>query len=73
MKAIDFQPRKTVTSAHFSDAEIALLSEALRIAQRVVLKESTRLNDVYPNSPMVERFRIDAEAMADLREKVEAA
>ncbi len=62
---------RPTTRLSFSDTELALLTEFLRIAQQSILETADALFKTYPTSLMVERLRLDAETAADIRERIE--
>ncbi len=49
----------------------ALTIEALRIATQSLLQTADDAELVWPTSPLVERLRLFAQQMTDLREKLE--
>ena len=57
----------------FSDDDTTLLSEALRIAVMDILRVARIADLRMPKSLMVERLRIAAERMTDLRERIDAS
>jgi hypothetical protein len=63
---------KMAPSLSFSSTELMLIHEALRIASDDIAVSASALEKVYPTSPLVERTRIYAEQMQDLRERIEA-
>lgn len=63
-------PVKTATSPAIRPAEWALISEALRIASDDIAQSAATLERLYPTSPLVERTRIYAESMKDIRERI---
>jgi hypothetical protein len=56
---------------HFSDDDLCLISELLRVAQQSLLDTQTVLTRVYPSSPTIERLAIWSEQAADIRERIE--
>lgn len=66
-------PKTTANTAlalTFSHAELALISEALRIASEDIAANAANLERVYPTSPLIERTRIYAESMKDIRDRI---
>lgn len=64
--------RKQRPSATFSDEDIALISEALRIASTELEVNVLVFARLWPASPLVERMNVYAERMNDLRQQIEA-
>jgi hypothetical protein len=62
----------TATSLVFSPAEWDIIVESLRIASAYAEHAATVNNLVWPDGPMVERTRMHAESMSDIRERIEA-
>lgn len=68
-----FRSRMTPKTAHsptLRPADWALVSEALRIASDDLALSAASLERLYPTSPLVERTRIYAESMKDIRERI---
>lgn len=63
---------KQRTSAAFSDEDVTLIGEALRIASHDIRQTVETLTRVWPSSPLVERLTIAAERMTDLHEAINA-
>lgn len=63
---------QTAPSLSFSSTELMLIHEALRIASDDIAESAAALERIYPTSPLVERTRIYAEQMQDLRERIDA-
>ena len=63
---------KTASSLSFSADELCLLSESLRMSQHTLVEESDRLAVIMPTTPLIERFRMEAERMADIRARIDA-
>ena len=57
----------TATSHTFTESDLTLISESLRMSQATLVEESNRLEVIMPTTPLIERFRMEAERMADLR------
>lgn len=74
MKSVTVRPTvtKTATSLSFTSTELMLIHEALRIASTEIAESAATLERIYPTSPLVERTRIYAEQMSDIRERIEA-
>lgn len=64
---------KRATPLTFSDDDTALLSEALRIAVMDILRVARIADLRMPKSLLIERLRIAAEQMTDLRERIDAS
>lgn len=64
--------RKTATAPTFSDDETALISESLRIASTELEMSVLTLARMWPTSPLVERMRVYAERMRDIRTRIDA-
>lgn len=63
---------KTATSPHFSADELALISESLRIASAEITESAVHIGRIW-SSPLVERMLIAAEAMLDIKARIDGA
>lgn len=68
--ALAFTP--AFTTPRFTEAEYAVVLDALRIARTTIEENAVGLERVYPSSPLVERLRMDAERMSDLLQSLDA-
>ena len=57
---------------HPSEEDIAIVLDALRIARDTLSETADKAERAYPTSPLVERLRIGAEQMEDLRSKLDS-
>lgn len=62
---------KAATSRPIPTDESALIVEALRIASGTIRESADALERIFPTSPLVERSRVFAEQMSDLRTRME--
>lgn len=64
--------RKTAPSLAFTDDDLMVLSEALRLGSSTLIDCSLVLDKAYPASSMAEKMRLTAERMTDLQTRIEA-
>ena len=63
--------KKPLSPVQFTDADLTMLGELLRIAQQTLIETTTSVDKVWPGSALGERMTAWAESAADLRERID--
>lgn len=64
------QPKGCIS---FTDEELVLITESLRVAISACADNAAALEELWPTSPLIERLRMWAEHMQDVRARIDAS